>query len=151
MVDNADMADVLFEPSNGGTNTNTTAASTDHSLSEFLPLSPNGSIVITSRSREVVEGLVEYRDDILEVKPMEVEVEAVLLMKKLKKPPQDAIPEEIVYLVRQLDCMPLAITQAAAYIDKLAPRTTVSRYMEILEQDDGKRTELLLKDIRDPR
>jgi hypothetical protein len=72
-------------------------------------------------------------------------------MKKLKKPLQDAILEESVRLVQQLDCMPLAITQAAAYINQRAPRMTVSRYREILEHDDDERTKLLQKDIRDPR
>jgi hypothetical protein len=151
VLDNADDADFVFEPLNGGISTNTTAASTDRSMSEFLPLSPSGSIIITSCSREVVEGLIKYRDDVLEVKPMDVEVAAVLLMKKLKKPLQDAILEESVRLVQQLDCMPLAITQTAAYINQRAPRMTVSRYSEILEHDDDERTKLLQKDIRDPR
>jgi hypothetical protein len=50
VVDNADDADVMFQPWNGGTSTDTPAVSTDQSLSEFLPLSSHGSIVITSRS-----------------------------------------------------------------------------------------------------
>jgi hypothetical protein len=47
--------------------------------------------------------------------------------------------------------MPLAITQAAAYINQRAPRVTVSRDMEILENNDSERAKLLQKDIRDPR
>src|SRR5437762_11014181 len=53
VVDNADEADVLFKPWNGGTRTTTNATATDYSLSDYLPLSSHGSIVITSRSREV--------------------------------------------------------------------------------------------------
>jgi hypothetical protein len=55
VVDNADEAAVMFEPWNGGTGTTTAAASTAQSPSDFLPLSSHGSIVITSRSREVVK------------------------------------------------------------------------------------------------
>ena len=151
VVDNADDTNVLFKPWMGQLSMSTTVPSTDHSLSDYLPSSLNGSIIITSRSREVLEGLVEDHNNILEVKPMEGEVAGVLLMKKLKKSPQNAIPEDVFRLVQQLDCMPLAITQAAAYINQRAPRMTVSRYMKILEHDDGERMKVLQKDIRDPR
>lgn len=54
-------------------------------------------------------------------------------------------------LVKYLDCMPLAVTQVAAYIEQAAPRMTVSKYIEMLEKDDRERTALLEKDVRDPR
>jgi hypothetical protein len=57
VVDNIDNAAVMFKPWNGETCTNTAASSTAQSLSDFLPLSSRGSVVITSRSREVVKRL----------------------------------------------------------------------------------------------
>ncbi|KAF7502133.1 hypothetical protein GJ744_006990 [Endocarpon pusillum] len=66
-----------------------TTASSDRSLSDYLPPSAHGSIVITSRSREVAEGLIEYAEDIFEVGPMREEDAIVLLSKRLKKAAQD--------------------------------------------------------------
>ncbi len=151
VVDNADNADFMFEPWHGGTSTKTTTLTTDHSLSDYLPSSPSGSIVITSRSRVVVEGLVESSEDIFDVGPMEAELAETLLVKKLKKSERGAVLDDVVRLIRHLYCMPLAITQAAAYINQRAPRMTVSRYIVMLENNDGERAKLLRRGIRDPR
>ncbi|KAK5099533.1 hypothetical protein LTR70_002434 [Exophiala xenobiotica] len=158
VVDNADSRDVLFEPWNGGATTQTAfpapsapSSSTAHSLSDYLPSSTNGSIVITSRSREVVEGLIEYTEDILDVEPMTTEEAITLLTKKLKRQERGFPRDDLVRLVQQLDRMPLAITQAAAYINQRAPRVTVSKYLEGLQRSDTDRAKLLQQDIRDPR
>jgi len=151
IVDNADDCDVMFEPWDGGTHRGTAVASADRSLSEFLPVSLNGSIVVTSRNQEVVSRIQVHKEDILEVRPMEVDVAKELLLKKVKKGGGKSGADDIVHLVTQLDCMPLAISQAAAYIDQCAPRMTVSRYIEILKKNDNERDRLLQKDIRDSR
>jgi tetratricopeptide (TPR) repeat protein len=161
VVDNADSADVMFEPWNGGTSTKSApstpsapsllSVSTDHSLSDYLPSSSHGSIMITSRSREVAEGLIEYTEDILELRPMDEETAVNLFRKKLKSHQGGMAKNDSVDLVQQLDCMPLAITQAAAYINQRAPRITVSTYLETLKRSDDDRAKLLLMDIRDPR
>ena len=54
-------------------------------------------------------------------------------------------------LLRMLDYMSLAITQAAAYISQRAPRTTISKYLHNLHKSDGERASLLNKDVRDSR
>jgi hypothetical protein len=151
VVDNADEAAVMFKPWNGGTSTTTAAASTAHSLSDFLPLSSHGSIVITSRSREVVERSQVFSEDILDVEPMEINVAKDLFLKKLKKVGRETSANEMERLVKHLDYMPLAITQAAAYIEQAASRMTVSKYREILVKNDSERAALLQKDVRDPR
>ena len=73
-------------------------------------------------------------------------------MRKLKR--QDGnniVQEDLTGLVRRLDYIPLAITQAASCINQRAPRMTISKYLEALESSDGEHTKLLLMDIRDPR
>jgi hypothetical protein len=145
VVDNADEAAVMFEPWNGGTTTTTTtaAASTTHSSSDFLPLSSHGSIVITSRSQEVVRRLQVFSEDILDVEPMEINVAIDLFLTKVKKAGRGTSADELEHLVKHLDCMPLAIAQAAAYIEQAAPRMTVSKYREILGENDSERAKLL--------
>jgi tetratricopeptide (TPR) repeat protein len=154
VVDNADNTSVLFEPWSGETKLGTSApapASARYSLADYLPLSPNGSTVITTRNRKVAEGLIEHAEDILDVRPMETEEAVALLMKRLKKQESDLVRDDLVDLARELDCMPLAISQAAAYVNQRAPRVTVSKYLDELRQSDYGRAKLLQIDIRDPR
>jgi tetratricopeptide (TPR) repeat protein len=54
-------------------------------------------------------------------------------------------------LAQSLDYMPLAITQAAAYISQRAPRYTVSRYLNDIRGSDKGRAGLLNKDVGDSR
>lgn len=63
-VDNADSDQVMLESQGGNTDTDTPERLNDHFLSEYLPVSSNRLIVITSRVREAVEWL--------DVKPMEI-------------------------------------------------------------------------------
>jgi hypothetical protein len=155
VVDNADSPDVMFKPWDGRIGEQVqqriTSSSVRHSLSGYLPSSANGSIVITSRSRKVAEGLIEYEEDILEVGPMDEDTAVTLLRKKLKRHDADTAQSNSDNLVQQLDYMPLAITQAAAYINQRAPRITISTYLETLRRSDDDRAQLLQMDIRDPR
>lgn len=150
IVDNADDLDVFFSP-----NTTTYASSLDSStgmLSDLLPQSPNGSILITSRNRDVAFHLVGYYSDIIEVGPMDQTDALALAEKKLEGgfERKDAIA-----LVEALDRIPLAIAQAAAYILRRSPRVTVSTYLQILQKGEADRMKLLDVDIgnarRDPR
>ena len=59
--------------------------------------------------------------------------------------------DDAVALIEALDYMPLAITQAAAYISQRAPRSTVARYVQNLDQGDRDRAKLLDSDIGDMR
>jgi hypothetical protein len=85
VVDNADDATVMFKPYSRETGATTATALMARTLSDFLPLSADGSIVITSRSHEVVERLQVFSEDILDVDPMEADVARTLLLVKLKK------------------------------------------------------------------
>jgi hypothetical protein len=47
---------------------------------------------------------------------MEINVAKDLFLKKLKKAGRESSGDDMERLVKHLDCMPLTITQAAAYI-----------------------------------
>ena len=51
-----------------------------------------------------------HNEDVLEVRPIEVEVAKDLLLKKLKKGGGKSSATDVVQLVRQLDYIPLAIS-----------------------------------------
>ena len=151
VLDNADNRDVVFGPWSGEISGQAATPSRKKSMSDYLPITSNGSIVVTSRNREVLEGLDIGDEDMLDVGPMEVDVAQALLSRKLKRAERESVSEDGMKLVQELDCIPLAIAQAAAYINQRTPRVTVSRYLELLVKDDIEKTKLLAKGIRDPR
>ena len=149
IVDNADDSSVFFSPIDGiqATRVNGSYPPTQ-SLADFLPQSSNGSILITSRSREVAFRLTGSHADIIPANPMDQVHALVLLRKKLG----DGFEQnDAVALVEALDYIPLAITQTAAYISERAPRITVSKYLQILKRGDRDKAKLLEKDVGDFR
>lgn len=146
VVDNADDSAVVF--SSPGDQPADSSGRMREALSEFIPQSRNGSILITSRNREVAYRLTGSDRDILPVGPMDETHALTLLQSKLhtRSDPWDELE-----LVKAVDCMPLAVSQAAAYINHRAPRMTVSKYVQNLKKDDMGRTRLLSEDLGDLR
>jgi len=134
IIDNVDDLNVFSCPSDrrkgSKDDVSSNAAAT---LLESLPQSPNGSILITSRSRDVAFRLTGSYADIIRVHPMDQAHALALLRNKLEGSFEQ---DDAVALVEALDYMPLAITQAAAYISQRAPRATVSRYLQDLRNGD---------------
>jgi tetratricopeptide (TPR) repeat protein len=135
VIDNADDDTVFFDRST-------------KTLSEYVPQSENGRILITSRNRDLAYKLTGNHRSILEIKPMN-ESDAMSLLRKKLGPDsgRDNAPE----LLNALDYMPLAITQAAAYIQQRAPRMSVKQYLEVLRRSERDQSRLLTKDLGDAR
>ncbi|KAI9855044.1 MAG: hypothetical protein M1813_000588, partial [Trichoglossum hirsutum] len=149
IIDNADDLEVFTCPSGRHKGSKDYVSSNAAAaLLESLPQSPNGSILITSRSRDVAFRLTGNYADIIRVHPMDQSHALALLKNKLEGSFEQ---EDAVALVEAIDYMPLAITQAAAYISQRAPRATVSRYLQDLRKDDRDRVKLLDIDIGDSR
>ncbi|KAH6615308.1 hypothetical protein C7974DRAFT_320174 [Boeremia exigua] len=101
-------------------------------LSWFLPHNSNGSMLVTSRSREVACRLTGDASNIVEVGPMDYQDANTLLRKKLTG---NARQDEADQLISLLGNMPLALTQAAAFINR-TPRMSVARYLDDICGDD---------------
>jgi hypothetical protein len=110
-------------------------------LLEYVPRSRNGSIIITSRTREVALRLVHHKE-LIEVKPMESSEALELLQRKLENPGES---QESQQLVNALDFMPLAIVQAASYVRSRTPRYSISQYLRDFQGSDLEATKLLKK------
>ncbi|KAH8645358.1 hypothetical protein BX600DRAFT_444524 [Xylariales sp. PMI_506] len=141
VLDNVDDATFLFERDEkqlgqmiGGIGRNE-----QEPLVSYLPRCSNGSILITTRSTDAAQKLVE-EDDIIVVKTM-TQNEAVTLIEN-KLGTQDN-RGEVCELVTALECMPLAIVQAAAYISKRAPRCSIRQYLDQFNKNDRKKESLL--------
>jgi tetratricopeptide (TPR) repeat protein len=116
------------------------------SLASLLPQSDHGAIVVTSRNADVARSLVGRQQDIIMVGAM-CEGEAVqLLQNKLGDGSRDGATQ----LVEALDYIPLAIVQAAAYMNRLGSRMPVAKYLGELK-GVGKKVQLLQKAASDTR
>ncbi|KAI9655758.1 MAG: hypothetical protein M1821_005193 [Bathelium mastoideum] len=107
----------------------------------YLLQTLQGSIIITSRSREAALKLIE-RNGIIPVEPMS-EMHAAELFKKKLEPEVQRSDGDIAKLVAALEFMPLAIVQAAAYISQLAPRCSIQEYFERFHRSDRSKSNLL--------
>ena len=132
IVDNADDGQVFF--------------SEDDSFASYLPKSTNGKVLVTSRSLDAAQRLVGNTKDIYRI-PNMAEDQALELMQSLL---EDKLNEdEAGELVRALDCVPLAVKQAAAYINHRSPRVTAKSYLEDFYKSEKRRDNLLRSDKGD--
>ena len=121
-------------------------------LITFLPQTSNGSILVTSRSQDAAVRLTGSHHDIIKVQAMDESHALLLFEKKLRcKFDNDDATETATELLRELDFMPLAISQAAAFIIQRAPRTTVASYLDDFRKSDRNRENLLNRDAGDLR
>ena len=115
------------------------------SIASVVPQSGNGAVLITSRNIDVAREMVGRELDIIRVGQMEEREAAKLLQKKLTEMPDDSESS----LLAELEYSPLAITQAAAYINR-QPGMSVSAYLRKLQAMESKRV-LLEKNFVDMR
>ena len=149
VLDNADDANNFFADSE---NTPTQGASPPEAfkpLSFYLPESGNGSILITTRDRRVAVRLTNDSKCVINVEPLEKADAKYLLFRKL--PDDKSTDRAFGDLAEALNCLPLAITQAAAYIRMNGPRMTVSKYLDMLHFNESTQTRLLEKEMEDSR
>ncbi|KAK1763950.1 P-loop containing nucleoside triphosphate hydrolase protein [Phialemonium atrogriseum] len=139
ILDSADDLDVFCDAK---------VTASGQALSTYLPQSQNGSILITTRYKEVAWKLAGDNRSIIEVGAMTQTDALSLLEKKLgAQPATDAAVE----LVAELDGMPLAISQAAAYIQQAKPRSSVEKYLEKFRKSERWKSSLLQHEVEDLR
>jgi tetratricopeptide (TPR) repeat protein len=145
ILDNADDVNVFY-PKQARASDQSSSPST--SLAEYVPQSRNGSILITSRNKDAAARLAGGYPRIKEVSALGHDQALHLLRNKL----HDASSSEgAVELLLELDYLPLAITQAAAYINQRAPRVTIQDYLDEFRRSIKNRESLLNQDAGDLR
>ena len=115
---------------------------------DVLPESSNGSVLVTSRSRKAAYELVGDDDNIIKIEPMNKNDALSLFQQRLGDGSNDA---SVLELLQHLAYMPLAISQAAAYIRQREPRVKVSKYLKILQQKATDKASLLKVANKDRR
>ena len=149
ILDNIDDAGFLIEAYSNSQDRQINGLDSGNSrpLISYLPQCQNGSILITTQSRNVALKLVEQRD-IIAIEPM-TKTDALVLFEKKLGGHDDG--DGIAELSAALEFMPLAIVQAAAYISQRAPRYSVRQYLQDFQKSDRKRTSLLNYEGGQPR
>ncbi|KAF1963801.1 hypothetical protein CC80DRAFT_13282 [Byssothecium circinans] len=132
VVDNADDADIFFgtEQSKG--------------IIEYLPKSEAGVVMYTTRNPEIAE---LTRGDVVELGAMDRQDAAAFLEKLLTRKGlfhDDATTTE---LLAELTCLPLAITQAAAYLNR--NRMSFQEYLWLLRSTEQDVVALISREFRD--
>ncbi|KAH8743978.1 Tetratricopeptide repeat-domain-containing protein [Diaporthe sp. PMI_573] len=145
VLDNADNAGVLFNTGHNNTDTRNITANADRerALWTYLPQSPNGSILITSRNSDVARRLTGDPKRVIEVPPMDKGHALTLLASKVGSQPD---MDHGTDLVEALEYIPLAISQAGAYIQQRAPRTSIRKYLEEFQRSERRKLSLLDQD-----
>lgn len=138
VIDNADDLSILVPGPPVHTKKKSKNAELNHrptqNILDLLPQTTNGSYLVTSRDREVA---YQITGDYKSIIPVSVfsETEAIdLLHKRLTEAPEDSDAKA---LLKALDYVPLAISHAAAYIERGRPRMTVPKYIEKLRKGTG--------------
>lgn len=144
ILDNADDATVLLNPSTSVTRSG--VASVQCRLLDFLPRVQHGALLITTRDQSCALSLNGYRGTPIEVLGMTLDESVELLRVFLPEADQEEASE----LVGELENLPLAISQAGAYI-KEVQRLSVPKYLAIYRRSSEDRAALLNKNKEDLR
>ncbi|GLB08582.1 hypothetical protein AtubIFM57258_004479 [Aspergillus tubingensis] len=118
---------------------------TDTVLTDFLPESEQGHILFTTRSRKVAVKLASSH--VITVTEPNTEISIRILKNSLVE--KTLLNDRItaLSLLEQLACLPLAITQAAAYINENS--IGLSDYLQLLRDQEPHVIELLSEEFED--
>jgi tetratricopeptide (TPR) repeat protein len=133
VVDNVDDADIFFRELTGNKKT----------LSQSIPRTGKGSVLFTTRSRDIAVDLI------LPATPISIPVLTESEGRQLlcSRIAGDHSEESVVELLEELEYIPLAITQAAAFMSKR--RRTISQYLELYRKSDSARVRMLSHEFSD--
>lgn len=115
-------------------------------LASYLPKSVNGKILVTSRSLDAAEKLAGSSRAIFRIPIMGDDQALQVLRNGLESEADEAAAVE---LVAVLGHIPLAVNQAAAYINRRHPRVSVASYLEEFRKSEKRKDSLLRSDKGD--
>ena len=142
VLDNADDMEIFFSSELSSSSVGSEQAVP---LFTYLPRCPNGSILVTTRDKRVGERLADGEKATMVLPMAEREAERLLWSKAAQEGSLDKTNE----LLEVLGYLPLAITQAAAYISENG--ITVEKYLKMLYAEDSEIQDLLSEDLPDLR
>jgi tetratricopeptide (TPR) repeat protein len=138
IVDNADDFEMFYHGSdNNGSGV----------LSEYLPFSTLGAILFTTRDREAATRYAS--SNVIDIEEMDDRESRELLQRSLHNKQLLEDEDGVTALLKSLVHLPLAIMQAAAYLN--AKGSTIAEYLGIYKESSDNVIKLLSKDFEDIR
>ena len=132
VLDNADDLEIFYPSPN--------APADEEGLPfEYLPFELCGSVIVITRDARVATRMVPAQNHVWV--PQLAPDEAQELLRRHITIADNTFEEASLQLVQELDCLPIAIMQAAAYISE--NNTTVAEYLEIFLANAFERQDLL--------
>lgn len=135
IVDNADDMDLLYG----------TTQSPGVPLVDYLPSGEHGLTVFTTRYYEVAQSLVG--SDMVEVEKIEKGEAVEMLWRSLVRKEQLRHERTTTELLDELDYLPLAITQAAPYVN--TTKVSISEYLRLLKSMERDTISIMSIELRD--
>ena len=139
IMDNADGFEIFYHNNNDGSGSST--------LSEYLPFSTLGAIIFTTRDREAATRYAG--SNVIDIDEMDEKESRELLQRSLQNKQLIEDKDSTTKLLKSLVNLPLAIMQAAAYLN--AKGCAIAEYLRIYEQSSDNVVKLLSKDFEDIR
>lgn len=115
-------------------------------IGEYLPFSPKGSILVTTRNHEITTQLDISHEQTYSIDEMS-EDEALKMLATALKPKQMQDSESTIALLDSFSYLPLAIKQAIAYMSRTGVST--KSYLEHYRQSDSDRITMLSRHFED--
>lgn len=138
IIDSADDYDMFYgEPKDGRK---------VQPLWSYIPQSSHGCILLTTRSEKLGSELAGGHQNVIKVGAMD-HTEAFSLLGKKLGPITDR--STATHIIDQLNGIPLAITQAAAYIAQYTPRMSLCQYLAELRGGEDRTRLLLSQTVKD--
>jgi hypothetical protein len=122
-----------------------TSGGSSPALKTYVPQSKYGFVLFTTRNGQLATKLVG--PDVIDILQMDDEMATDLLRASLIRKSLVNDQHTATQLLRQLSCLPLAIIQAASYINET--RISIATYLSLLERQENEVVELLSQDFED--
>lgn len=118
------------------------------SLLAYIPQTSNRSVLVTSRNGDAAFRVTGNNQNMIIMGSIDKTESMILLKEKLGSRSSDA---DSLDLVQALDRIALAITQAAAYISRRAPRISLAKYLDLFHKSEINQSTFLGRDEGDLR
>lgn len=147
ILDNADDSGFLLKPWEAASSD--ASANSQRALHGYIPRKSHGAMLVTSRNRTAAYDLIGNYDQLIKLDPMNMDDSLTLLESKINISPM--MKDDAIRLLKALERIPLAITQAGAYIRQNESVMTVSKYLEKFLENEQNTSTLLNKPSTDLR
>ena len=123
----------------------TTSDASSPALKTYIPQSKYGFVLFTTRNQQLATSLVG--PEVISIPEMDDKMATDLLRASLIRKDLVNDSQTTTQLLCQLSCLPLAIIQAASYMNQTG--ISVATYLSLLERQENEMVELLSQDFED--